>query len=74
MSRFDREESYRLAHAYFAKGQFSDGVSELKRVVDLQPENSKARMELGAVYLRQEQPKEAQEEFAKLVAEFKKSK
>ena len=51
------------------RDRFSEGESELKRVLDLQPQNAKARMDLGAAYLSQEQPKEAQEEFAKLVAQ-----
>jgi membrane associated rhomboid family serine protease/Flp pilus assembly protein TadD len=65
----DASAHYTLAHAYFSKGQFPEGESELKRVLDLQPQNTKARMDLGAVYLRQERPKEAQQEFSQLVAQ-----
>jgi membrane associated rhomboid family serine protease/Flp pilus assembly protein TadD len=65
----DGSAHYALAHAYFNKGQFSEGEAELKRVLDLQPQNLNARMDLGAAYLSQHQPKEAQEEFAKLVAQ-----
>ena len=65
----DGSAHYALAHAYFAKGQLSEGENELKRVVDLQPQNARAHLELGALYLRQDQPKQAQEEFAKLVAQ-----
>ena len=65
----DGSAHYALAHAYFNKGQFSEGEAELKRVLDLQPQNVNARMDLGAAYLSQGQPKEAQEEFAKLVAQ-----
>ena len=52
----DASAHYALAHAYFTKGQFSEGESELKRVLDLQPQNTRARMDMGAAYLRQEQP------------------
>jgi membrane associated rhomboid family serine protease/Flp pilus assembly protein TadD len=65
----DGSAHYALAHAYFNKGQFSEGEAELKRVLDLQPQNVNARMDLGAAYLSQGQPKEAQEEFARLVAQ-----
>jgi membrane associated rhomboid family serine protease/Flp pilus assembly protein TadD len=65
----DGSAHYALAHAYFNKGQFSEGEKELKRVLDLQPQNVNARMDLGAAYLSQDQPKQAQEEFAKLVAQ-----
>src|SRR5579863_1135795 len=49
-----------LASAYFAKGQFPEGISELQHVLQLQPQNASAQMNLGAAYLNQEQPKEAQ--------------
>jgi membrane associated rhomboid family serine protease/Flp pilus assembly protein TadD len=65
----DPSAHYALAHAYFTKGQFSEGESELKRVLDLEPRNTKARLDMGAAYLGQEQPKEAQEEFARLLAQ-----
>ena len=38
-------------------------------MVELQPGNSQALMELGVLYLRQDQPQQAQEQFAKLVAQ-----
>ena len=49
--------------------KFPEGEIELKRVLDLQPQNARARMDLGAVYLGQGQSKEAQEQFAKLVTQ-----
>src|ERR1019366_7341766 len=65
----DASAHYALAHAYFSKGQFSEGETELKRVLELQPRNTRARMDMGAVYLRQDKPKEAQEEFTTVVAQ-----
>src|SRR5579863_1009057 len=65
----DGSAHYALAHAYFNNRQFPEGEAELKRVLDLQPQNLNARMDLGAAYLSQDQPKQAQEEFAKLVAQ-----
>jgi rhomboid protease GluP len=65
----DPSAHYALAHAYFTRGQFSQGEAELKRVLELQPQNAKALMDMGAAYLSQDQPKEAQEEFTKLLAQ-----
>ena len=65
----DASVHYALAHAYLAKGEFSQGEDELLKVVDLQPRNSQALMELGVLYLRQDQPQEAQREFTKVVAQ-----
>jgi len=65
----DASAHYELAHAYLAKGQFSEGEAELKRVLDLQPQNIRTRMDLGTVYLQHQQPKEAQEQFTQVIAQ-----
>jgi rhomboid protease GluP len=49
----DPSAHYALARAYFSKGQFPEGENELKRVLELQPQNTKARRDLGAAYLSQ---------------------
>jgi len=58
-----------LAHELFVMGEYSEGEEELKRVLELEPNNTDARMDLGATYLNQQQPKEAQEQFATLVGQ-----
>jgi len=65
----DVSSHYALAHAYFAKGQLSEGEAELTRILELQPQDTRTRMELGTTYLSQDQPKEAQDEFTKVVAQ-----
>ena len=65
----DPSAHYALAHAYFNRGQFSNGEIELERVLVLDPTNAKARMDLGAAYLSTDQPKEAQAEFTTLVTQ-----
>ena len=57
------------ASAYFANGNFPEGEIELKRVWICSRRNARARMDLGAAYLSQEQSIEAQEQFAKLVTQ-----
>jgi Tfp pilus assembly protein PilF len=57
-----------LAKAYFQQDQFSSGVAELQRALELDPQNAEARMVLGAAYLEHAQPKPAQDEFAQLLA------
>ena len=44
----DASAHYALAHEYFLKGQDSEAEAELKRVLELQPQNSDARMDLAA--------------------------
>ena len=64
----DAATHYALAHAYFTSRQFSKGESELQRVLDLQPQNTSALMDLAAAYLREDRSKDAQDEFTKLLA------
>jgi rhomboid protease GluP len=65
----DPAAHYALAHQYFVTGQESEGVAELKRVLELDPKNVQARTDLGAVYLDQHNPQAAQQEFSALVAQ-----
>jgi rhomboid protease GluP len=65
----DASAHYALAHAYFSKGQYPEGESELEHVLDLQPQNVKTRMELATTHLGEDQFKEAQEQFSKVIAQ-----
>src|SRR5271165_3537515 len=49
----DASAHYALAHQYFISRQIPEGIGELKLVLELQPQNAKARMDLGAAYLSQ---------------------
>ena len=50
----DASAHYSLARAYFSKGQYPEGETELKRVLELQPQNTRARVDLAAAFLNQE--------------------
>src|SRR5205807_10343083 len=54
----DASAHYALAHAYFTNEQFPEGETELKRVLELEPKNTKAEMDLGATFLTQGRAKE----------------
>jgi tetratricopeptide (TPR) repeat protein len=53
---------YSLAQAYLHLGQIGPGYGELKRTVDLQPSNFKARLDLGKLLLAGGQTDKAQEQ------------
>ena len=59
---------YALAETYLHMGVLNGAFIELKRTVDLQPANSKARIELGDIYLAGNKIDDAQAQAAAVMA------
>ncbi len=58
---------FALAHAYFDKKQYPLAEAELKRVLEITPDQNGARYELGMAYFNQHRIPEAKEIFTQLV-------
>jgi len=59
---------YELAHAYSIKGDYPSELAELKRVVDLDPQNLEARYNLGLALLNFNRLPEARQTFSQMIA------
>ncbi len=58
---------YELARAYWVKGDYASAEGELKRVIELEPQDQGARFYLGMSYLEENRPEAAREIFAQLL-------
>jgi len=58
---------YELARAYWIKGDFASAEGELKRVIELDPENERAYFTLGMARLGENRPQLARDSFAQLL-------
>jgi tetratricopeptide (TPR) repeat protein len=61
---------FALANAYLRQGQFDAAEAELNRLLQIQPQVSWNRYQLGVVYLKQKRTQQARDVFAHLISKY----
>lgn len=63
------EAHFALAQEFFRIGRYPDAEGEFKRVIELRPEDSIARFDLGLTYLNEKRPEDARAAFNQILSQ-----